>query len=259
MHADELLRNGDIGGARALLADELRRAPSNVKARQFFWQLIAVAGEWDKAENQLRTLASVNPSAMMLATVYGQVLAAERKRAAVMSGQQLPVSLVGTEPWVDGLLNALHLHARGEAEAAAILESALASAPETPGRLNGESFSWIADGDLRFGPMLELIIGDNYGLVPFAAISRISATGPRDLRDTIWLPVEITLKSGQTSMAFAPAIYPGTQANAEADCLLGRTTNWIEQRGIEVGIGQRLLTSDGPECGILELRELVIG
>lgn len=259
MQADELLRSGDLAGARSLLADELRRNPSSKNARQFFWQLIAVAGEWDKAEQQLRTLASTQPAAMMLATVYGQTIAAERRRAAVLSGAERPVSLVGTEPWVVGLLDALDAYNRGDPQAEALRAAALDAAPETPGTLNGEAFAWIADADLRFGPMLEVIVGDNYGLIPFAAVARITASEPRDLRDTVWLPIEITLKSGQASMAFAPVIYPGTHKSGKVPCMLGRVTDWTAAGGIEVGLGQRLLTTDGPECGLLALRELILG
>ncbi len=259
MDAQSLLRSGDIAGARTALAGELRRAPQDAKLRQFFWQLLSVAGEWDKAEQQLRTLATTEPKAMMLGSVYNQALAAMRQRAKVMSGEARAVSLVGSEPWVEALLDALQAFGKGEGDAAALSEAALAEAPATPGTMDGEAFEWIADADQRFGPMLEAVIGDHYGFVPFAAIKRVKVSEPTDLRDTVWLPVEIETRSGQVSMAFVPVLYPGTEASGDNELMLARRTDWIERDGIEVGLGQRLLSTDGPENGLLGVRDIRLG
>ena len=256
MDAQELLRSGDVAGARAMLAEELRRSPSDSRTRQFFWQLIAVAGEWDKAATQLRALAAADPKAMMLANVFGQALGAMKTREAVFAGKERPVSLVGSEPWVEGLLDALHATTVVAPDAAARVEAALAEAPATPGSLNGERFEWIADADTRFGPMLEVIVGDAYGFIPFAAMTRIKADEPVDLRDFVFQAVDIELRSGQTSLALVPVVYPGTHARGDAKLNLARATDWIDLGGGEVGVGQRLLTTDGPECGLLALRDL---
>jgi type VI secretion system protein ImpE len=256
MNAETLLRAGDLGGARAALATELRRTPQEAKLRQFFWQLLAVHGEWDKAEQQLRTLATTEPKAMMLGSVYNQALAAMRLRARVMTGEVRATSLVGSEPWVEGLLNTLQAFGRGDADASARSEAALAEAPATPGTMDGQPFEWIADADQRFGPMLEAIIGEHYGVVPFAAIKRLKISEPSDLRDTVWLPVEIETRGGQVSMAFVPALYPNTETSGDGELMLARRTDWVERNGIETGIGQRLLSTDGPEEGILSVREI---
>lgn len=256
MDAEALLRAGDITGARKSLAEALRRTPQDARLRQFFWQLLAVHGEWDKAEQQLRTLATTEPKAMMLGSVYNQALAAMRLRARVMTGEVRATSLVGSEPWVEGLLDTLQAFGRGDADASARSEVALAEAPATPGTMDGQPFEWIADADQRFGPMLEAIIGEHYGVVPFAAIKRLKVSEPSDLRDTVWLPVEIETRGGQVSMAFVPALYPGTEATGEGELMLARRTDWVERNGIETGIGQRLLGTDGPEEGILSVREI---
>jgi type VI secretion system protein ImpE len=259
MDAQQLLRSGDIAGARAALAGELRRSPADVNLRQFFWQLLAVVGEWDKAEQQLRTLAMTEPKAMMMGGVYNQVLGAMKSRAAVIAGTERGTSLVGSEPWVEALIDALQAFGQGAGNAALLSEAALADAPATAGTMDGEAFEWIADADVRFGPMLEAVIGEHYGFVPFAALKRIKISEPVDLRDTVWLPVEIETRSGQTSMAFVPVLYPGTERTGDDALMLARRTDWSESAGVEVGIGQRLLTSDGPENGILALRDIKLG
>ena len=243
--ADALLRGGDLAGARHLLAEELRAHPGNFGARQFFWPLLALTGEWDKAEAQLRTLAGVQSSAMMLASVYGQAITAERARERTMAGEIAPRSLVGSEPWVDALLDALAATTRGDADAALRREAALEIAPASAGTLDGEQFAWVADADPRFGPMLEVIIGADYGFIPFAAIRLIKATPVTELRDTVWRPVEITLAVGQSSLAFVPSRYPGSASASDPALVLGRATAWVAAAdGAETGLGQRLLATD---------------
>jgi type VI secretion system protein ImpE len=256
MDAQAMLRSGDIAGARTALAGELRRTPQDAKLRQFFWQLLAVFGEWDKAEQQLRTLATTEPKAMMLGSVYNQALAAMRLRGRVMAGEVRATSLVGSEPWVEGLLDTVQAFGRGDADASARSEAALAEAPATPGAMDGQPFAWIADADQRFGPMLEAIIGEHYGFVPFAAIKRLKVSEPSDLRDRVWLPVEIETRGGQVSMAFVPTVYAGTEASGDGELMLARRTDWIGRDGIETGIGQRLIATDGPEEGILSVRDI---
>ena len=104
MNAEELFKSGDIAGARAALAAELKRSPQDVRARQFFWQLLAIVGDLDKSDAQLKALGNVQASAMMMGSVYMQAINAERLRARTFAGEIAPKSLVGVEPWVQGLL-----------------------------------------------------------------------------------------------------------------------------------------------------------
>jgi type VI secretion system protein ImpE len=258
MDAQALLQSGDLAGARAALANSLRQNPGDALARQFFWQLIALHGEWEKAGTQLQALSTAEPKAMMLASVYNQALAAMLMREAVWSGKERPQSVVGTEPWVEGLLDALHAAAVVAPDTEQRIAAALDAAPASTGNLNGEAFEWIADADGRFGPMLEVIVGDQYGFLPFAAIRRIKSKGPEDLRDLVWIAADIELRSGQTSAAMLPVTYPGTGRSGQPALMLARSTDWQDLGGVECGLGQHLLTTDGPECGVLELRELVI-
>ncbi len=256
MNAEALLRAGDLSGARKSLAEALRHSPDDVQQRQFFWQLLAVFGEWDKAEQQLRTLATTEPKAMMLGSVYNQAIGAMRQRAKVIAGEVRGTSLVGSEPWVEALIDAVQAFGTRAPDAAARSDAALAGAPATAGEMGGERFTWIADADQRFGPMLEAVIGDHYGFVPFAAIKRLKISELSDLRDAIWLPVEIETRSGQVSMAFVPVLYAGTEASGDNGLMLGRRTEWVERDGVEIGLGQRVLATDGPEQGILSLRDI---
>ncbi|WP_343610914.1 type VI secretion system accessory protein TagJ [Novosphingobium sp.] len=255
--ADTLLRSGDVDGARAALVATVRAQPADQAARMFLFQLLAVAGEWDKAKKQLQALAQLSGEAQMLAMAYGQAIDAELERAEVFAGRQRARQHAASD-WCEGVVDALHHLTNGRvAEAIAARDAAFDAAPDTPGAFNDEAFAWIADADARFGPAFEAIIGGRYGLQPFDQIASITSEGPRDLRDLVWYPVQIAFKSGQSVAGFLPARYPGSEASPETAERLARATEWRVSDLGDLGSGQRLWTlSDGEDRGLLSLRTL---
>lgn len=256
--ADALLREGDVDAARAALVDAIRSQPGDQRSRMFLFQLLAINGEWDKAANQLQALVQLNSEAQMLGVTYNQVLAAERQRAAIFAGSAEAEVLAGTSTWAEGIAQALSLFARGrDDEAVALRDAAFDAAPDMPGTCDGTRFEWLADGDSRFGPTFEVILGGRYGLIPFDAVKAIESTGPEDLRDTIWYPVEIEFRTGHSGAAFLPVRYPGTETVQSGVERLGRVTEWHDRDWGQQGSGQRVwVFSDGPDRGLLELRRI---
>lgn len=256
---DALLRSGDVDGARAALVEIVRSRPGDDKARMFLFQLLCVTGEWAKARKQLEALVQVAENAQMLGVSYNQALDAELVRAAVFRGDaEMPV-LVGMGGWVDGVARSITLLAQGDvAGADAARQQAFDLAPDTPGRFGDHPFDWIGDADMRFGPCFETVVAGRYGLVPFEAVSTITAQGPADLRDTVWYPVEMALRSGQSVAAFLPARYPGSEESPAGLVRLARETDWQDHGWGQTGLGQRLWSlSDGTDRGLLDLREIV--
>lgn len=251
---DELLRSGDLDGARATLIDAVKRDPGDQGARMFLWQLMALSGEWDKAISQLRMLTQVSAEAQMLATVYNQAIAAEKERPAAYAGAKPFPVLVASSPWIETLAGAL---AAGSPEAAEqARDEAFDAAGDTPGMVGEEKFGWVADIDSRLGPCFEAIVAGRWGLIPFEAVARIKTEGPRDLRDIIWLPVEMALRSGQSVAALLPARYPGSETGSGA-VRLGRATEWRAVDGGEEPVGQRIWATDtGLEIGLLDFTEI---
>lgn len=266
--ADARWRDEDIDGARAALVARLKAAPADIPTRMFLFQLMALAGDWDKARTQLDTLARLSPAAQMLAVAYGQAIDAERQRAAALAGEgegegEVPVLARGGD-WIDDLAAALTLGARGERAAAiARRDAALDAAPDTAGTLRAAgldqpvAFDWIADADPRFGPALEAIVGGRWGLLPFDAIETLTSDGPVDLRDTIWFPAEVRLRAGGSIAAMLPARYPGSHAAPDVAQRIGKRTDWDAAGN---GIGQRvLMMSGGEEVGLMAVRRLHFG
>jgi type VI secretion system protein ImpE len=232
----------------------------------FLFQLLCLTGEWQKARAQLSAMAQLSPEAQMLSVAYGQAIDAEITRADVFTGKAPAALLVKSVGWAEDLAAALGYAAAGRVdEADAARERAFDAAPDTPGTFTDASgtsqgFDWIADGDARFGPSLEAIIAGKWGLVPFESLEYVRSSGPKDLRDTVWLPVQIGFRTGQSVAGFLPARYPGTETSSEASDILARTTRWVDSPVAEVGIGQHILsTSTGEGYGLLSLRELKFG
>jgi type VI secretion system protein ImpE len=262
--ADDLLRGGDLDGARQALVEIVRARPADAEARMFLFQLLALLGEWDKARRQLDTLAQLSPEASMLAAAYGQAIDAEGVRAAFFNDGGGEVHIHGSgqgggSPWLTDLAESLSHFATGNADAGdAARERAFEAAPDRPGTIDGTAFDWLADADGRFGPALEAIIGGRWGIVGFDQIASIKSTGARDLRDIIWYPVQIMFTAGQSVAAMLPARYPLSEASPDPMVRLARTTTWHDAPSGEAGLGQRLLgLSDGDERGLIGVREIV--
>jgi type VI secretion system protein ImpE len=256
--ADALLREGDISGARAALVDVVRARPSDAEARMFLFQLLAIAGEWDKARTQVQTLAQLSAEAQMLAAAYGQSIEAEATRREVFAGRQRVDILANPDGWLGELAAAIeHFSSGRDDDGVAARDAAFDAVPDVAGRLNDTAFDWIADADSRFGPAFEAIVAGRYGLLPFDAITKITSKGPQDLRDLVWLPVQVWMRSGQSISAFLPARYPGTETSPDSNEQLARATGWHATAWGETGRGQHLWSlSDGSEHGILSLRTL---
>ena len=163
--------------------------------------------------------------------------------------------LVSSSPWIDTLAQGLGALAAGRiAEGEQLRDEAFDAAGDTPGEIDGRKFGWIADVDPRLGPCFEAIVSGKWGLIPFEAIGGVKTEGPRDLRDVVWLPVEMALRSGQSAAALLPARYPGTEAAAPT-LRLGRGTEWDGP----APFGQRVwATDDGAETGLLDFHEIVM-
>lgn len=257
LDADQRLREGDLDGARAALVESVRSNPADPKARMFLFQLLAVAGEWERARTHLEALARLSPEAQMLATVYSQAMKAEAQRAEIFAGRDRMPIIRGA--WAEPLADAIQHYAQGRsAEGDSARDSALDEAPDTPGELDGVRFEWIADVDARFGPTLEAIIHGRYGLIAFSEIERIQTEGPKDLRDTVWLPVQIAFREGQSVAALLPSRYPGSEHSSDLPQRMGRATGWQSGPAGETACGQHLLgLSAGEEVGLLSVRSLV--
>jgi type VI secretion system protein ImpE len=258
--AEELFAAGDLAGCLAQLQSEVRRQPADSKLRVFLSQLLMLTGDWDRALNQLTVAAELDAGALPMMHAYSAAIQCERLRAAVFAGQRSPLVFGEPLPWIAAFLQSLALDANGAAaQAAAARSQALEDAAPTRCTINGVSCDWIADADSRLGPILEVLLNGAYYWVPFERIQRIAIEPPADARDLVWAPAQLTWANGGEAMGLLPVRYPGSEASTDAAIRMSRKTEWRALAGDQyAGLGQRVLTSDAEELGLLEVREIIL-
>ncbi|HNS97720.1 MAG TPA: type VI secretion system accessory protein TagJ [Polyangiaceae bacterium] len=257
MLAEDKLRAGQVDEALALLQDEIRKSPGNVRYRVFLFQLLSVLGQWDRAWLQLKTSGDLDPQCLPMVQTYRELLRCEVFRSHVFAGSKTPVFLGEPQPWAALLVQALRRTAEGKHDDAQELRSqAFDSAPTTSGQVDGKRFSWIADGDVRLGPVLEMIVHGRYTWLPFHQVRSLRIEPPKDLRDLVWMPVILTLVTGGELVAFIPSRYPGAESHSDAAVRLARRTDWTEIPGGYLGAGQRVWTTDEGEHALFDVREV---
>ncbi len=260
-NAEELFAAGDLAGCIAQLQTDVRRQPADSKLRVFLAQLLMLTGDWERALNQLSVAAELDAGALPMKHAYSAAIQCERLRADVFAGKRSPLVFGEPLPWIASFLKALALDADGKAEeAASIRNAALEQAATTAGTINGAPCEWIADADSRLGPTLEVLLNGAYYWVPFERIHRISIEAPADARDLVWVPAQFIWSNGGQAMGMLPVRYPGSERSEDAAIRMSRKTEW-RPLGDEqyAGLGQRVLTSDSEELGLLEIRDIVLG
>lgn len=261
MDAEEKLKSGDLEATLQALQNRVRNNPADAKLRIFLFQLLCVIGDWNRAITQLKVSAEMDPLAIPMAQAYREAIICEVYRGKVFAGEKTPVIFGEPPTWIAPLLEALRVQASGNPEAAAKLrEQAFSDAPASGGTLNGAPFDWVADADMRLGPVLEVIIDGRYYWMPFESLRSIVIEEPEDLRDSVWVPASITVAAGGEKVALIPTRYVDTAENGTPAQKLSRETVWRDE-GAEtfIGHGQRVFATDQGDTALMDVRTLTIG
>jgi type VI secretion system protein ImpE len=257
MKAEELLKEGKLDETLKTLQQVVREDPANAKPRVFLFQLFSILGDWKRANTQLQVLSEMDSDSMMLARIFEPVLICEAIRADVFAGKRTPIIFGEPPEWIGSLAEAVALFGKGEFKAGVKLrDQAFETAPVSAGKVNGESFEWIADADERLGPILEVILEGRYYWVPFCRIQKVFIQPVTDLRDLVWVPAQFVWQNGGEASGHIPARYPGTEKSKESGLRLARKTEWLDQSGVYTGLGQRVLATDANEYPLLEIRTI---
>lgn len=265
--ARALLADGQPAAALEALQQAVRSHAADPKLRTFLFQLLCVLGQWPRAADQLKVCGELDASTLAMVHTYGAALACETAREAVFAGRAAPHVFGPPAPWVALLAQALQLDAAGHgSKAADARRQAFDMAPVSSGTLDGEPFAWLADADSRLGPVLEVIINGRYGWLPLPHLSRIELEPVADLRDLVWAAAQITFVNAAQTVALLPVRYDGSAAAADAALQMARRTEWLALPGSGEGddaheaqfrgLGQRVLTTDLGDRGLLEVRSL---
>lgn len=261
MTAEESLKQGDLEGTLQKLQDQVRAQPAKSEYRIFLFQLLAVLGQWDRALTQLNVAGELDNAALAMVAMYRQVIACERFREEVFLGSRDPVIFGQPKEWIAILLQALKLTAAGQyAQSQELRSRAFELAPPVPGNIDGTDFDWLADSDLRLGPVMEAIVEGRYLWVPLEHIASVSIDKPVDLRDVVWLPAHFSWINGGECYGVIPARYPGPYNSDDSLLSLCRKTVWKDcGYDLFLGLGQKILTTQATEYPLLDVRSIHFG
>ena len=192
--------------------------------------------------------------------MYRETLRCELLRAEVFAGRRSPLVFGQPEQWLALLIESLLVqNSERAAESAGLRERAFEAAPATTGSVDGTPFTWIADADMRLGPVCEAVVNGRYYWVPFERLARLDIEAPADLRDFVWAPAHFQFTNGGEAVGVVPTRYPGTEASTDDALKLARKTAWEEvEPNVYVGLGQRVLATDAGEYSILDIRSILI-
>ncbi len=254
----------DLASALSDVQGQIRKDPANPKLRIYLFQLLCVLGDWERAATQLALLGDMDDASLSMVQAYREVLQCELARGSVFAGKHSPLIFGKPENWMALLIESLRATARGEFDAAReARDLAFEQAPASSGTLShGDdeqvAFEWIADADMRLGPMLEAIVNGKYYWIPFQQIKTLEIEAPVDLRDKVWIPANFVWVNGGSVVGFVPSRYPGSEKSGDDAIRLARETRWDEPReGLYVGLGQRMLATDQDEFALLDIRRIV--
>jgi type VI secretion system protein ImpE len=259
MTASELLKAADPVAALKALSDEVRAKPADSKHRVFMAQLLCVLGQWERALNQLTVAAELDALAVPMKQVYGEAVRCEGLRAEVFAGKRTPMVFGQPDEWLALLIESLLRQGRGEDGMAEDLrQRAFEAAPAIGGTVDGAPFEWLADADMRLGPVLEAFVNGKYYWIPYVRLAHIKIEPPEDLRDCVWMPAHLQFENGGETLALIPTRYEGSENSADGELQLARKTEWRELRPeVWIGSGQRVLGSDAGEYALMDVREIL--
>ena len=244
MTPGELFQSGKLQEAIEASFGIVRKEPTDAGARYLLSEFLCVAGELERADRQLDTLAKQSTEATPRVSLIRQLIRAETARRQYYSDGRLPEFLVDVSPSLRLYLDALvALRGGEEEEAAESLSQADAQRPRQSGICDGVAFNDLRDLDDLTASCLELLTSTGkFYLVPFELISSLEFLPPRRPIDWLWRQVNMKVENGPDGDVYLPAIYPKTYEIESGDDLrLGLSTDWIGDSLPVRGVGERML------------------
>jgi type VI secretion system protein ImpE len=254
----ELLQTGRLSEAIERVAGEVKARPSDLAARTFYFELLALDGDLDRAAKQLDVLAAATGELGDGAVLYAGAIQAERERRQFFHGGPRP-RLLSESAYAKAYLEAVEHHAAGDSTAAMErLQVAAEDERALRGTLNGNEVHELNDSHDLLGPFLELVMENHYAWVPWEGIQSLTIPEPRYLRDTVWTPASLVLHSGDHGEVLLFSLYVDSHLQVE-DVKLGRRTVWEQtSAGFTVAYGQKVIAAGDHDWPILEVRSLEV-
>ncbi len=257
MNASDFFKAGKLPDAIDAQIREVRANPADHGKRLFLFELLAFAGDLDRARRQIEAITYTEPELVAAILNYKGVLDAEKERRRLFREGAAP-KLFGEAPeHVHWRLEALNRLREGRPlEAASCLEKAAEATPAIKGQLNDKSFASLRDCDDLLAGVLEVMAPGGYYWVPLEQVETLTLNAPRFPRDLLWMPARLELADSAGNV-FLPVLYPGSHEHPDDAIKFGRAADWKEMPGgLVQGVGAHTFLVDDDVIGLLEWRKL---
>jgi type VI secretion system protein ImpE len=253
--ASALFRAGRLDDAVAAAQAALRKAPTDLNARVLLGELLAFAGNLERADVVLDAASAIDPSTALVVAEFRQLIRADMARRQLFRDGRVPEFLTDpTETQRRQLAALVALRAGDLAEAARQTEAAEAARPHPSGRHGDAAFDDLRDADdLLAGSFEVLTTTGKYFWIPTERVRTLEFHAPVRPRDLLWRRASMSVADGPDGEVYLPAVYVADDPLTGA-LRLGRETDW---RGVDNGpvrgVGQRLFIVGEDAVPIMEL------
>jgi type VI secretion system protein ImpE len=259
MQASELYKAGKIQEAVDAQIAEVKAKPADHARRLFLFELLAFAGDLERAKKHIEVIEYPEMELMAAVTAYRRLLDSEQARRDLYKNGIAPRFFGEVPDHVHVRLEALNrIRENNQAEAATLVAKAHQLTPQLKGKLNEKPFESFRDADDLLSGVLEVMQGGNYYWVPLDQVEMVSTAAPKAPRDLIWRSARLEMP-GSAGNIFIPVLYPLSHEHPDTQVKLGRMTDWKAPEGGPVlGVGLHMFLAGDDDVNILDWKELEV-
>lgn len=257
MNANDLYKAGKLKEAIDAQIQEVKSKPADHTKRLFLFELLAFAGDLDRAKKHIELIEYPEMELMAAVTSYRRLLDSEEARRNLFKNGVAPRFFEAQPDHVHVRLEAINrLRENNLAEAAALTAKANQLTPQLTGKLNDKPFASFRDADDLLAGILEVFAQGGYYWVPFEQVENLNVAVPKTPRDLLWRSARLEMP-GSAGNIFLPALYPLSHEHADEKVKLGRMTDWRGgDSGPVLGVGLHMYLAGDDDVSILDWKEL---
>ncbi|HLY90405.1 MAG TPA: type VI secretion system accessory protein TagJ [Acetobacteraceae bacterium] len=259
--AAALYRAGKLDEAVAAAQAAVRKAPTDLNARVLLGELLAFAGNLERADVVLDAASAIDPTAALVVAEFRQLIRADMARRQLFRDGRVPELLSdATETQRLQLAALVALRGGDIAEAAKQAAAAEEARPRVSGKHGDTAFDdWRDADDLLAGSFEVLTTTGKYFWIPTERVASLEFHAPKRPRDLLWRRASMSVSEGPDGDVYIPVVYATDEAMTDP-LRLGRETDWKEAEGAPVrGIGQRLFMAGEEAIPLMDLGNITFG
>lgn len=238
----------------------VKRKPVDSTARFFLAELLAFAGELQRADGQLDIATQQEPEWAVALSAFRQLLRGEMLRQRLYVDGDLPMQMPATTTDEARLrLEAIVCLRVGQFhEAKTLIDQADAQRKPLRGKCDGQTFEDLRDLDDCLGGMFEVLTSNGtYYWLPFSAMLEIEMRPPKRPRDMLWRSARLLMRDGAEAEVHVPALYVSPLPTVDEATRLGRCTDWHTlEGGVVRGLGQKTLLVGDRDVPIMRVQSI---